>query len=123
MLGQFNLQKFVSSINESGALRSSDSSRLHTICRHLRDKSLYALGFCSELLLTPDDTLLFSLDTYGHSRTMRKKAILHHKACVVFNLFILALDFLEKYYYCCCYSYVAPESQFNTGSSFSWTFC
>ncbi|OAY56228.1 protein TRIGALACTOSYLDIACYLGLYCEROL 4, chloroplastic [Manihot esculenta] len=79
LLGQFNLQKFVSSINESGALRSSDSSRLHTICRHLRDKSLYALGFCSELLLTPDDTLLFSLDTYGHSRTMRKKAILHHK--------------------------------------------
>ncbi|KAF2310353.1 hypothetical protein GH714_007949 [Hevea brasiliensis] len=69
LLGQFNLQKFLSSINESGAWHSSNSSRLHTICRHLHDKSLYALGFCSELLLTPDDTLLFSLETYGHNRT------------------------------------------------------
>ncbi|KAJ8768219.1 hypothetical protein K2173_021159 [Erythroxylum novogranatense] len=76
-LGQFNLQKFVSSLKHDED--SQSSSALHRMGRHLLDKSLYALGFCSELLLTPDDTLLFSLDTYGHSRKSRKKAVFHHK--------------------------------------------
>ncbi|KDP28015.1 hypothetical protein JCGZ_19095 [Jatropha curcas] len=79
LLGQFNLQKFLSSLNESSNLQSSLSSRLQTICRRLRDKSLYAVGFCSELYVTPDDTLLFSFDTYGDNRSTRKKAVLHHK--------------------------------------------
>uniref|UniRef100_A0A2P2KEC9 Uncharacterized protein MANES_03G212100 n=1 Tax=Rhizophora mucronata TaxID=61149 RepID=A0A2P2KEC9_RHIMU len=77
LLGQFNLQKFVSSLKEK--TDDFQSSPLQTIGRHLRDKSLYALGLCSELLLTPDDVLLLSLDTCGYGKTSRKKAILHHK--------------------------------------------
>ncbi|WCJ23201.1 hypothetical protein M5689_005242 [Euphorbia peplus] len=78
LLAQFNLQHFVSSLNEPNT--KQDSSRLHNFFRRLGHKSLYALSFCSELSLTPDDTLLFSFDTYGGSkRKPRKKAVLHHQ--------------------------------------------
>ncbi|EOY06931.1 hypothetical protein QUC31_016005 [Theobroma cacao] len=74
LLAQFNLRKFVSS------LRGSGGADLKSIGRLLRDKSLYALGFSSELLLTPDDTLLLSSDFYyAHATTPRKKAVFHHK--------------------------------------------
>lgn len=93
LLGQFNFQKFVSSLmKESGETSTpppavSKSSwlelQLQSIGRHLRDKSLYALGFSSELLLTPDDTMLLSVDSHSfshaHKKTPRKKAVLHHK--------------------------------------------
>lgn len=92
LLGRFNLQKFVSSLmKESGETPipppNSESSwlqsRLQSIGRHLRDESLYAFGFSSELLLTPDDTLLLSLDSlshpHAHEKTHRKKTVLHHK--------------------------------------------
>ncbi|CAK7327472.1 unnamed protein product [Dovyalis caffra] len=77
----FSLQrKFVSSLKKNGVLQSS---RMENIRKQLEDKSLYALGFCSELLLTPEDTLLLSLDFYGddNNKTPRKKAVFHHKAC------------------------------------------
>ncbi|KAL5546638.1 hypothetical protein UlMin_006325 [Ulmus minor] len=79
VLGQFNLQKFVSAM-KSGAddLHSSSSSR-QIVGRHLKDKSLYAIGFCSEFLLSPDDTLLLSLDRYLDKDVSRKKAVFHHK--------------------------------------------
>ncbi|KAH9766586.1 protein TRIGALACTOSYLDIACYLGLYCEROL 4 [Citrus sinensis] len=72
LLGQFNVLKFVSSLKQ-GEL--SKSRCLHA----LRDKSLYALGFSSELLFTDDDTLLLSYDSYGHNDTSRKKAVFRHK--------------------------------------------
>ncbi|KAH9766587.1 protein TRIGALACTOSYLDIACYLGLYCEROL 4 [Citrus sinensis] len=71
LLGQFNVLKFVSSLKQ-GEL--SKSRCLHA----LRDKSLYALGFSSELLFTDDDTLLLSYDSYGHNDTSRKKAFPNH---------------------------------------------
>ncbi|KAE8077143.1 hypothetical protein FH972_015736 [Carpinus fangiana] len=88
LLGQFNLHKFWSSLmNESGETPPSSASswrqHMERIGRHLRNKSLYALGFSSELLLTPDDTLLLSLDSHsyshGNKKTPRKKAVLEHK--------------------------------------------
>ncbi|KAI7979526.1 hypothetical protein LOK49_Contig314G00001 [Camellia lanceoleosa] len=66
LLGQFNLHKFLSSVKENGLI-------------HLCNKSLYALNFCSELLITPDDTLLLGIEAYGDNKTTRKKALLHHK--------------------------------------------
>lgn len=78
MLGQFNVLKFVSSLKQ-GEL--SKSRCLHA----LRDKSLYALGFSSELLFTDDDTLLLSYDSYGHNDTSRKKAVFRHKAISSFS--------------------------------------
>lgn len=65
--------KFLSSVKEGKASKSAWLQSLH-------DKSLYALGFSSELLLTDDDTLLVSYDSYGHNNTSRKKAVFHHKA-------------------------------------------
>ncbi|KAI3423322.1 uncharacterized protein J3R85_011048, partial [Psidium guajava] len=79
LLGQFNLQKFVSSVKEKGLSQEQDSTWWRGIGRRLQDKSLYALNFCSEILLTPEDTLLVSLEEYGDKRTPRRKAVFHHK--------------------------------------------
>lgn len=79
LLGQFDMQKFVSSMKENKSMQPSESSLLESMGRHLRDKSLYALSFCSEMLITPDDTVLFSLESYADEKTPRKKAVLHHK--------------------------------------------
>lgn len=65
-------------------MQPSESSLLESMGRQLRDKSLYALGFCSEMLITPDDTVLVSLESYADEKTPRKKAVLHHKASVYY---------------------------------------
>ncbi|KAM7487977.1 hypothetical protein LguiB_025461 [Lonicera macranthoides] len=80
VLGQFNIQKSVSSIKEHGLKQTPESSWLQSIGKHLSDKSLYALDFCSELLITPDDTILLSSEAYADDRIPRKKAVFHHKA-------------------------------------------
>ncbi|BFG14790.1 hypothetical protein CerSpe_010640 [Prunus speciosa] len=81
LLGQFNLQRFVSSVKKSGKTTPPDSasSWMQSIGTHLRDKSLYALSFCSDFLLTPDDTLVFSVEAYGDDKKARKKALFQHK--------------------------------------------
>ncbi|POO00518.1 Protein TRIGALACTOSYLDIACYLGLYCEROL [Trema orientale] len=79
VLGQFNLQKFVTAMKGSGEKPKSASLWLQSIRRHLKDKSLYAFGLCSEILLSPDDTLLLSLDRYVEKDETRKKAVFHHK--------------------------------------------
>ncbi|KAK9136553.1 hypothetical protein Sjap_007147 [Stephania japonica] len=80
VLGQFNLQKFVTSVREGGVKkRSSGSSWLKNAGKYLCDKSLYALGFCTEYLITPDDVLLVSSDVYGDNKATRNKAVFHHK--------------------------------------------
>ncbi|XP_061368685.1 protein TRIGALACTOSYLDIACYLGLYCEROL 4, chloroplastic [Gastrolobium bilobum] len=79
LLGQFNLQRFISSVKSSEEKPARLSSWLKTFGRHLQQKSLYALGFCSEFQLTPDDTLLFGLDGYDYTDKPRGKAVLHHK--------------------------------------------
>ncbi|MCI04574.1 protein TRIGALACTOSYLDIACYLGLYCEROL 4 chloroplastic-like, partial [Trifolium medium] len=79
LLGQFNLQKFVSSVKSSEEKPARFSSWLKSFGRNLRDKSLYALGLCSEFQLTPDDTLLFGLDSYDYADKPRGKAVFRHK--------------------------------------------
>lgn len=79
LLGQLNVQKLISSIRNKGSVHPSESSWLQTVRRHLSDKSLYALNLCSELLLTPEDILLVSLEAHGDVKTARKKAVFHHK--------------------------------------------
>ncbi|CAK9328885.1 unnamed protein product [Citrullus colocynthis] len=81
LLGQFNLQKFISSLKKSGVgdMGQSLSSFLQCIGRHLRHRSLYALGISSDILLPPDDSLMISFDGYGDSEIVRTKAVFHHK--------------------------------------------
>ncbi|KAG8489912.1 hypothetical protein CXB51_015428 [Gossypium anomalum] len=83
LLGQFNLRKFLSSLKENGGGDGVRKRDLKSIGKLFLDKSLYALGFSSEVLLTPDDTLLLSSDSYyahNSSSIPRKKAVFHHKA-------------------------------------------
>ncbi|KAF6167190.1 hypothetical protein GIB67_029828 [Kingdonia uniflora] len=79
VLGQFNIQKFISSVKESC---SSESFWLKNVGGILRDKSLYALNFCSEFLITSDDTLLLSTESYGDKKMPRKKAFPNHNLTV-----------------------------------------
>lgn len=72
----------VSAMKRSEENLDSASSRLQSISRHLKEKSLYAVGFCSELSLTPDDILLLCLDTYGDGKMSRKKAVFFHRVSV-----------------------------------------
>lgn len=90
LLGQFNLQKFISSVKRKELLQEQDSSWWRRIGRHLQDKSLYALNFCSEMMLTPEDTLLVSLEEYGDERMPRRKAVFHHKASLVSDVVIIS---------------------------------
>lgn len=79
LLGQFNLQRFVSSVKSSEEKPKGFSSWLKTYGRHLQQKSLYALGFSSEFQLGQDDTLLFGLDAYDDTKKPRGKAVFHHR--------------------------------------------
>ncbi|XP_060197539.1 protein TRIGALACTOSYLDIACYLGLYCEROL 4, chloroplastic isoform X3 [Lycium barbarum] len=83
LLGQLNVQKFVSSLRKNKTKHLPDSSWLQSIGRNFIQKSFYALGFSSELSLTPDDTLLISLDAYGDEKMPQKKAVLHHKCLLL----------------------------------------
>ncbi|KAH0732986.1 hypothetical protein KY289_004174 [Solanum tuberosum] len=79
LLGQLNVQRFVSSLRKIKTKHLPDSSWLQSIRRNFIQKSFYALGFCSELFLTPDDTLIISLNAYGDEKVPQKRAVLHHK--------------------------------------------
>ncbi|KAG4170468.1 hypothetical protein ERO13_A12G148900v2 [Gossypium hirsutum] len=85
LLGQFNLRKFLSSLKENGGGDGVRKRDLKSIGKLFLDKSLYALGFSSEVLLTPDDTLLLSSDSYyahNSSSIPRKKSFPHHNLTV-----------------------------------------
>ncbi|KAK8495532.1 hypothetical protein V6N12_066092 [Hibiscus sabdariffa] len=83
LLGQFNMRKFLSSLKENGGAAMSMRG-LKSAGRLLLDKSLYALGFSSEILLTPDDPLNFSFDSYyAHNPSIpRKKAFPQHNLTI-----------------------------------------
>ncbi|KAL8487708.1 hypothetical protein ACS0TY_023696 [Phlomoides rotata] len=80
LLGEFNVRKFASSIRRNGFKQDSESSFWQNIWRHLSNPKLYALNFCSEWLLTPEDSALLSLEAQGDDEIpLKKKAVLHHK--------------------------------------------
>uniref|UniRef100_A0A164SLA2 Protein TRIGALACTOSYLDIACYLGLYCEROL 4, chloroplastic n=1 Tax=Daucus carota subsp. sativus TaxID=79200 RepID=A0A164SLA2_DAUCS len=60
LLGQFNVKKFVTSVKDDLLNQSDEFSLLDTMRNRLEDKSLYTLDMCSEILLSPDDTLQFA---------------------------------------------------------------
>ena len=72
----------------------SASSWVKTLGKHLQDKSLYALSVCADLLLTPDDTLLLSVESYGEDRKPRKKALFQHRVRKLSIMWFLLLKSL-----------------------------
>lgn len=130
MLGQFNFQKFVSSVKEGRLLQPSESSWLQGIGRRFSDKSLYALGFSSELLITPDDTLLVSLEAYGDNKVPRKKAVFLHKVnmhncsnCIIFIVLMRIYAFKNSLFGIYLIVLAVSQSQFNGGGSLARPFC
>ncbi|CAN6926706.1 unnamed protein product [Brassica oleracea] len=101
LLGQFDVQRFVSEVKKTEAFVRGSASRLSTLGNHLKDKSLYALGFCSELLLTPEDTLLLTYDTYkcDPNKNPRAKAVFNHKAIPLLSKFsqLIAIVFFFQF--------------------------
>ncbi|KAK1279652.1 hypothetical protein QJS04_geneDACA004683 [Acorus gramineus] len=79
LLGQFHLQKFVSSLKGSSSRHTGETSWLKNMTKNLLDKSLYALGFCSEFLITPDHSLLLSSEANGDGKGRQRKAVFHQK--------------------------------------------
>lgn len=87
MLGQLNVEKLVSNIKKNGFKQDEYSPWFKNVARHLSDKSLYAFDLASEFFLTPEDSLLLSLESYADdNNTPRKKAVFHHKVFTCFPL-------------------------------------
>ncbi|KAL9670213.1 hypothetical protein QQ045_007764 [Rhodiola kirilowii] len=79
VLGQFNVQKFVEKVKKRMSMDLEEKSWVNMVGKQLQDKSLYALNLCAELLLTPNDTMLFSSEANGDAGTPRRKAVYHHE--------------------------------------------
>uniref|UniRef100_A0A7N0UEG0 Uncharacterized protein n=1 Tax=Kalanchoe fedtschenkoi TaxID=63787 RepID=A0A7N0UEG0_KALFE len=79
VLGQFNVQKFMERVKKKLSEDSEETSWVRMAGKQLQDRSLYALNLCAELMLTPNDTLLFSSESTGEAGTPRKKAVYHHE--------------------------------------------
>ncbi|KAL0414881.1 UNVERIFIED_CONTAM: protein TRIGALACTOSYLDIACYLGLYCEROL 4, chloroplastic [Sesamum radiatum] len=98
LLGQFNVQNFVTSLRRNGLRQESDVSSWQSIWRHLSDPNLYGLNFSSEWLLTPEDTMLLSLEAHGDDKTPRKKAFPHHNLTLEATSPALFIDHLGNYW-------------------------
>ncbi|XP_058076927.1 protein TRIGALACTOSYLDIACYLGLYCEROL 4, chloroplastic isoform X2 [Magnolia sinica] len=103
LLGQFHLQKLISSVKESTPGNPPESSWLKNIGQHLCDKSLYALGFCSEFLILPDLSILLNSEAYADKKGRRNKAIVlqklpHHNLTMEATWPGLFVDDLGKYW-------------------------
>lgn len=80
LVGQFRPRKLISRIKkEVRSTEDMDSSTFKEIGKQLLDKSIYALGFFSQLSLTDDTSLLFNVERHGERKAPRSKAVLFHK--------------------------------------------
>ncbi|KAG9459963.1 hypothetical protein H6P81_004471 [Aristolochia fimbriata] len=79
VLGQLHLQRLVSSLKKNVSGIQEKSFWLTKIRECLCDRSLYALGACSEFLLTPDISLLIGSERHGGREGLRNKAVLRHR--------------------------------------------
>lgn len=79
LLGQFNVQKFVEKMKKRQCIDSEEKPWVKMVGKQLQDKSLYALNFCAELILTSNDTLVFSSEANMESGMPRRKAIYLHE--------------------------------------------
>ncbi|XP_073144814.1 protein TRIGALACTOSYLDIACYLGLYCEROL 4, chloroplastic [Henckelia pumila] len=80
LVGQFRPNKLISSIKaEVSASEEWDLPLLKETAKHFLDKSLYAVGLCSQLALTSSSSLLLSTEKHGEKKKRRAKAMLFHK--------------------------------------------
>ncbi|XP_020108052.1 protein TRIGALACTOSYLDIACYLGLYCEROL 4, chloroplastic [Ananas comosus] len=75
ILEQFHVQKILSFLKGGLSNHVEEKSRHEIIKKHMHD--VLSLGFGTELLITPDSTIL--VETYDVFKENRVKAIYHHK--------------------------------------------
>ncbi|KAG8391453.1 hypothetical protein BUALT_Bualt01G0189400 [Buddleja alternifolia] len=81
LIGQFRPKKLLSSIKaEVSAAEEWDLSLVKDTAKHFLDKSLFAIGLCSQIPLTSSSSLLLSTEKHGERKRRRSKAMLFHKA-------------------------------------------
>ncbi|XP_047330352.1 protein TRIGALACTOSYLDIACYLGLYCEROL 4, chloroplastic [Impatiens glandulifera] len=79
LVGQFKFHNFISAFKQNRLVQTSETSWFQNTIRCLGEKSLYALNFFSEFSITPEDTLLVSIEGDVDKQISRKKVLLHHK--------------------------------------------
>ena len=85
LIGQFRPRKLISSIKtELANADELDLVALRDIGKQFLDKSLYAIGLCSQFSPTPDTSLLFGIEGHGEREKRRTKATLIHKVFISF---------------------------------------
>ncbi|KAL8058534.1 hypothetical protein ABFX02_03G025050 [Erythranthe guttata] len=100
LLGRFDVHKFTSSLppRQSQQQENSDASFLYTIWTHVLNPSFYALNFCSEWFLLPEDTLLLSLEKCGSDDIIPRKKLCDHNLTIEAASPTLFVDGLGNYW-------------------------
>lgn len=81
VIGQFRPKKLISSIKaDVSAAEEWELPLLKDATKRFLDKSLYALGLCTQIALTSSTSVLLSTEKHGEKKNRRSKAMLYHKA-------------------------------------------
>ena len=97
ILEKIHVPKLVSVVKEKFANRQEEAPWTEDLKKHLHD--VMSLGVGTELLITPDTTLL--LELYDIKKGDRGKAIFHHKAKNLDALKLLGIHLVICGYSCC----------------------
>ena len=97
ILEKIHVQKLVSVVKEKLANRQEEAPWTEDLKKHLHD--VMSLGVGTELLITPDTTLL--LELYDIKKGDRGKAIFHHKAKNLDALKLFGIHLVICGYSCC----------------------
>ncbi|PKI67815.1 protein TRIGALACTOSYLDIACYLGLYCEROL 4, chloroplastic [Punica granatum] len=80
LVGQFRPKKLISSIKaEISNVDEWELSAVKDFAKHFLDKSLYSIGLCSQLSLSPSSSVLISTEKHGEKKRRRHKFMLFHK--------------------------------------------
>ncbi|KAF7851353.1 hypothetical protein BT93_L4083 [Corymbia citriodora subsp. variegata] len=80
VVGQFRPKKLIDSIKaEISSVDEWELSALKDVAKHFLDKSLYSLGVCSQLSLSPSSSVLIGTEQLGEKERRRHKLMLFHK--------------------------------------------
>ncbi|KAJ0111509.1 hypothetical protein Patl1_00041 [Pistacia atlantica] len=81
LVGQFRPKKLISNVKrEFSNADELEVSMFRDTTKHIFDKSLYSIGVCSQLALTPSSSLLWNTERHGERKGLRHKFMLYHKA-------------------------------------------
>jgi hypothetical protein len=104
-LEKINVKKLVSVVKEKLANRQEEASWTKDLKNHLHD--VMSLGVGTEILITPDTTLL--LELFDIKKGNRGKAIFHHEAKNLDALNLFGIQLVICGYSCCLRYYFSTN--------------